>query len=62
MYYLRELVGTTKSGKPKTKTHYKNADYDKVKKEFTRLCEECNHTKSYYISSSETVQAQIKGG
>ena len=22
MYYLRELVGTTKSGKPKTKTHY----------------------------------------
>ena len=55
MYYLRELIGTTKSGKPKTKTHYKNADYYKVKAEFTRLCEECNHTKSYYISSSETI-------
>ena len=27
MYYLRELVGTTKSGNPKTKTHYKNKDY-----------------------------------
>ena len=40
MYYLRELIGKTKSGKPKTKTHYKNKDYDKVKAEFTRLCEE----------------------
>ena len=23
MYYLRELIEKTKSGKPKTKTHYK---------------------------------------
>ena len=55
MYYLRELIGKTKSGKPKTKTHYKNKDYDKVKTEFIRLCKECNHTRSYYISSSATV-------
>ena len=55
MYYLRELIGTTKSGKPKIKTYYKNADYNKIKSEFTRLCEKCNHTKSYYISSSETI-------
>ena len=55
MYYLRELIGKTKSGKPKTKTHYKNSDYEKVKAEFTRLSEECNHTKSYYVSSSANV-------
>ena len=57
MYYLRALVGTTQSGKPnpKSKTAYKNADYDKVKAEFTRLCNECNHTRSYYVSSSKTI-------
>ena len=55
MYYLMELIGVTKDGKPKKKTHYKNKDYDKVKAEFTRLCKECQHTRSYYVSSSATV-------
>lgn len=55
MYYLRELVGVTKDGKPKKKTHYKNKDYDKVKAEFIRLTEECQHTRSYYVSSSAKV-------
>lgn len=55
MYYLRELVGKTKSGKPKTKTHYKNKDYDKVKAEFTKLCDEYQHTRNYYVSSNVNI-------
>lgn len=55
MYYLRELVGVTKDGKPKKKTLYKNKDYEKVKSEFTRMCEECQHSRSYYVSSSAKV-------
>lgn len=53
MYYLREVGVKAKNGKKKT--YYKNKDYDKVKTEFTRLCEECRHTRSYYISSHEEV-------
>lgn len=49
MYYLREAGVKSRNGKPKT--YYKNKDYNKVKAEFTRLCEECDHTRSYYISS-----------
>lgn len=49
MYYLREVGVKARNGKKKT--YYKNNDYDKVKKEFIRLCEECNHTRAYYISN-----------
>lgn len=49
MYYLREAGVKARNGKPKT--YYKNNNYDKVKEEFIRLCEECNHTRSYYVSS-----------
>lgn len=55
MYYLKELIGVTKNGKPKKKTHYKNKDYNKVKAEFIRLTEECQHARSYYVSSNTNV-------
>lgn len=53
MYYLREVGAKAKNGRKKT--YYKNNNYDKVKAEFIKLCEECNHTRSYYISSSVDV-------
>ena len=55
IYYLKELIGTKKDGSPKTKTHYKNANYEKVKQEFDRLCTACNHTRPYYISMDKNI-------
>lgn len=55
IYYLKELVGTKKDGSPKTKIFYKNRNYEKVKQEFDRLCSECNHTRSYYISMDKNI-------
>lgn len=49
MYYLRELGIKAKNGRKKT--FYKNKDYSKVKEVFEKMCEECGHTRPYYISS-----------